>query len=77
MIELSTNTAVLLYLSTTLCAMFVFWIMQHFYTKRKMELAPLHKVCQCEYCHFVYIDTEQKTLTRCPQCSSLNQANDR
>jgi uncharacterized paraquat-inducible protein A len=72
MIKLSSTTALMLYLGFTLIAILAVWIYGH-YTTRKKPILPLEKNLNlCEFCHFAYLDTLGKEVTRCPRCHSLN-----
>ena len=73
MIELSQATALLLYLGITLAAILSIWISSH-YRSRKRRFMPLEKELNaCEFCHFAYLDTGSKPVTRCPRCNSYNK----
>lgn len=73
MIEISPNTALMLYLCTTLFSLLTLWAFQHYRTRKKTIL-PVEKNMQiCEFCHFAYLAEEVKKITQCPRCSSFNQ----
>lgn len=73
MIELSPNTALMLYLGFTLAVLFGIWVASH-YRRRKRNFLPLEKeLVVCEFCLFAYIDEGAKKVTRCPRCESFNR----
>jgi predicted Zn-ribbon and HTH transcriptional regulator len=73
MIEVSWNTALMIYLSITLAPLIILWVLQH-NRKRKQKISiEEHRLIRCEYCHFCYLDEKIKGVTRCPQCLSYNQ----
>ncbi len=73
MIELSTNTAVMLYLVVTLSAVLGMWIFHHYSTRKKKIILAAQELQVCEYCHFVYLIDLEKEITQCPQCRSFNK----
>lgn len=73
MIELSTSTAIMLYLGLTLCPLLGLWIFQHCLSRhKKMELSD-QELHVCEYCHFAYLEEIATKITQCPQCQSYNR----
>lgn len=77
MIELSANTAVMLYLGATLGVLLGIWAWQHYTSIRKKVVTVEHELLVCEYCHFAYLETLGKKVTQCPQCHSYNKIQDR
>lgn len=75
MIELSTNTAVMLYLCLTLSILLGLWLYHHYQSKRKKIVTSEKELRVCEYCHFVYLDVDFKEVTQCPQCKLFNKRN--
>lgn len=73
MIELSTNTALMLYLGITLITLMVIWASRHFRSRRQKPLATDQQLLVCEFCHFAYLDDMGKSITKCPQCGSFNK----
>ncbi len=72
MIELTPNTALMLYLTVTLVLIFGIWCFQIFY-KPKKKFEPMgQELCVCEFCHFVYLNNQVKKINQCPQCNSYN-----
>ena len=73
MIELSPNTALMLYLGFTLAVLFIIWAASH-YKRKDRNFLPLEKeLVVCEFCLFAYIDEGNKKITRCPRCDSYNK----
>lgn len=75
MIELSANTAVMLYLCLTLVTVLGLWLSHHYRSKRKKILSFDHELHVCEYCHCVYLEEDIKDVTQCPQCKLFNKNN--
>lgn len=75
MIELSANTAVMLYLCLTLTFLLGLWISQHYHTRTKKIVTSEHELHVCEYCHFAYLEANHKKITQCPQCHLFNKNN--
>ncbi|MEI8366328.1 MAG: hypothetical protein WCF65_07905 [Parachlamydiaceae bacterium] len=74
MIELSPATALLLYLGATLAILMGVWIASHYRAHKRRFLPPEKDLNVCEFCHFAYLDTGAKKITRCPRCDSLNKS---
>lgn len=73
MIELTTNTAIMLYLSLTLSTLLGLWVYHHYSTRSKKVDISDQELHVCEYCHFAYLDEIETPITRCPQCKSYNK----
>ena len=75
MIELSANTAVMLYLCLTLTILLGLWSYHHYQSRRKKIVTSDYELHVCEYCHFAYLEADFKDITQCPQCKLLNKHN--
>jgi hypothetical protein len=75
MIELSTATAVMLYLFFTLVVLLGLFVYQHFFLQSKKVVLSEEELFRCEYCHFAYLAGHTKKVTKCPQCNSFNKDN--
>ncbi len=75
MIEVSANTAMMLYLSLTLAVILGIWIQQHYASKKRQLSIQENTLFICEYCHFAYLASKHKKINKCPQCHSFNQQN--
>jgi uncharacterized paraquat-inducible protein A len=73
MIELSANTAMMLYLSITLTVILGTWIYQHYDSKKRKIVTSEHILHVCEYCHNAYLADDFKKVTQCPQCKLFNK----
>lgn len=73
MIEISSSTAAVLYLGATLCAILGIWIYNHYTGKKKARPPLAQELTVCEFCHFAYLDSSDKGVTRCPRCNSFNR----
>lgn len=74
MIKMTASTAIVLYLAASILLLLGLWLFQHARQRSKLELAP-YQLCLCEYCHCLYLAARAKSLSRCPQCLSLNKDN--
>ncbi len=68
MIELTANTAFMLYLCLTLTIILGLWVHHHYQSRRKKIVTSEHELYLCEYCHFAYLEDDFKKITQCPQC---------
>jgi uncharacterized paraquat-inducible protein A len=75
MIELSANTAFMLYLGMTLAVLLGIWTWQSYDSRRNKSISLEQELFVCEYCHFAYLEEGIKEVTRCPQCQSFNKHN--
>jgi uncharacterized paraquat-inducible protein A len=75
MIELSTNAAIMLYLSMTLIPLLGLWVFQHWSARQKKIDVSDQELHVCEYCHFAYLEEIATKITKCPQCHSFNKNN--
>lgn len=72
MIELTANTALMLYLTMTLAPLLLLWTFQNYRWGKKKIITIEKKVYVCEYCQFAYLDDAERKVTRCPQCELFN-----
>ena len=72
MIELSTNTAMMIYLTITLSIILGLWISHHYKSKKRKIVTADQRLHRCEYCHFAYLEFDFKKITQCPQCNLYN-----
>lgn len=77
MIELSTNAAIMLYLSITLIPLLGLWVFQHCAARQKKIDISDQELHVCEYCNFAYLEAIATKITQCPQCLSYNKNNRR
>lgn len=75
MIELTFNTALMLYLSLTLFAVLGVWGYSHYHFQRKKIISAEKTLFICEYCHCAYLAESLRNVNRCPQCNSFNKDN--
>ncbi|WP_068469139.1 hypothetical protein [Candidatus Protochlamydia phocaeensis] len=75
MIELTFNTALMLYLSLALLIVLGVWVYSHYRTRRRTILSCEQDLFVCEYCHYAYLEESIKQLNRCPQCGLYNKHN--
>lgn len=72
MIEISPNTAMMLYLGLTLGVLLGVWLAHHFFSKKEKISIIEQELLICEYCHCAYLEDLGKKITQCPQCHSYN-----
>jgi len=72
MIELSQTTALMMYLGLTLFVLLGAWIIHHYKSRNRRFLPMEQDLNVCEFCHFAYLDTGAKKITKCPRCQSFN-----
>lgn len=75
MIELSASSAFLIYLGFTLAALLGMWCAHHWKSARRHVEVSETQLLLCEYCGFTYLEDPSASVTRCPQCHSLNSQN--
>lgn len=73
MIELTPNTAIMVYLCLTLATLLIIWGYHHFLSRKHKVNIIEEKLFICEYCRFAYLDRIGKPVTHCPQCGSYNK----
>lgn len=73
MIELTFNTAFMLYLSFTFLAVMGIWLFSHFRARHKTILTCEKELIICEFCRFAYLEQQHKPLNKCPQCGLFNR----
>ncbi len=73
MIEVSPETACILYLAASIMAVIGIWLYQHKSSKKKEIVTFKTKHITCDFCTASYLDDAAKTYTRCPACQSLNK----
>lgn len=74
MIEVSSGTAVILYVALGVLTVLAAWSYQHYRRRPKLELA-VQQLYICEYCNCIYLGSRLKSINRCPECQSLNKNN--
>lgn len=75
MFEITSGTAIMIYLGITLGTILCLWIAQHYYRRQKKPITSSQKLLLCEYCQFAYLADISKEVTQCPQCHSYNKNN--
>jgi ribosomal protein L37AE/L43A len=75
MIELTSTTAMMLYLCLTLGALLGIWIAQHCRTLGKKIETSEQNLFVCEFCTFAYLADVTNEVTQCPQCQCYNKHN--
>ena len=73
MIELTPQTALMIYLCLTLATLLGIWSYHHFFARKKKIVVMEQKLIVCEYCYNAYLDQIEKGVTKCPQCGSFNK----
>jgi hypothetical protein len=75
MIELTTTTAAMLYLSLTLSVLFGLWGYNHYQNRKQKIITLSQELLVCEFCHGVYMADVSKNVTQCPDCQCFNKHN--
>jgi len=73
MIELSPETAIMIYLCAALSVMLMLWITHHFRTRKQSLLVADKRLVTCEYCQCPYLADIETPISECPKCQSLNK----
>lgn len=75
MIELTSTTALMLYLCLTLGSLLILWGFHHYrFRYKKVEISE-QTLYICEYCSFAYLGDIVAKVTLCPQCQCYNKHN--
>ena len=72
MIRVSLTQIIVVYLCLILFAVLVIWMGTDYLRKRRERLARKHKII-CTICGAVYEDKSEHTLSKCPECESMNE----
>lgn len=72
MIELSPNTACMIYLGVTIAFLLGLWVYKHLASKKRKISVIEKELFVCEYCQCAYLVELNKKVTRCTQCKSYN-----
>lgn len=73
MIKVSSTTAAMIYLSLTMMVVLGLWVYHHYISRKKKIIIAEEELLVCEYCHFAYLASISKKLTKCPQCQCFNK----
>jgi ribosomal protein L37AE/L43A len=73
MIEITFNTAFMLYLCLTLTILLGVWAYYHLQERNRIIVSSEKKLIICEYCHFAYVDRSLKVIHQCPQCQLFSK----
>lgn len=76
MIELSANTACMVYLCLTIGIVLGIWGYHHYTSRRRKIVLVERELLVCEYCSYAYLEDLGKAVTQCPQCQSYNKSKD-
>ena len=73
MIEVTPETACVLYLGLAISALMLAWFFHHKKAVKKTVITFHKSNFSCEFCHFTFVEDPSKPLVRCPECHSLNK----
>jgi hypothetical protein len=73
MIELTTTSALMVYLALTLIPLMGLWGFSHFTKRKKKIVIQECDLLVCEFCHFGYLSKKGELISQCPQCFSFNK----
>ena len=72
MIEVSFDTACMLYLGIFLIIVIISWVVHQ---RGKNEVITFERArFVCEFCHASYLADAEKPINRCPQCHFFNSS---
>lgn len=71
MIEVTFNHFFVIYLTVTIAAILLIWLVRH--SQKKIFFTTEKKLQQCEFCHYRYVENSSDSLSRCPQCHLYNR----
>lgn len=77
MIQLSLQTAVLLYAGILGAIVFVIWAYTEFTVRRPQRHLGRQFLWRCVFCSYLYLDESSEFYTECPRCGSINAAKDK
>ncbi|HOV32824.1 MAG TPA: hypothetical protein PLX23_05620 [Candidatus Hydrogenedens sp.] len=72
MIEISITEAFIFYSFIIAISGVILWGMSEFNTRKIYTVFKNQNVWKCNYCAFVYLDTEAEEISQCPRCYSYN-----
>lgn len=75
MIVLSPGAALTVYLGVTLLFLLGIWLWQNYKSRKTKIISSEQELFICEYCHYIYLESQVKEINKCPQCNSFNQKN--
>ncbi|MDP1880013.1 MAG: hypothetical protein Q8K60_03625 [Parachlamydiaceae bacterium] len=73
MIEVTFNHFFAIYLTITIVAILLIWLMGHSQKKNKIIFTTEKELQHCEFCHYSYVENSSDSLSRCPQCHLYNK----
>lgn len=76
MIEISLYTAIALYGSLVIIGTLAMWVYTEVTAQRVHRVMETHNLWRCSFCGFSYLDEDDKGMTKCPRCGSLNRIDD-
>lgn len=72
MIEISITEAFIFYSFIIAISGIILWSLSEFNTRKIYTVFKNQNVWKCNYCAFVYLDTEAEEISQCPRCYSYN-----
>lgn len=73
MFQMDVSTLIFLYVTSSLVAIFLFWVA----FERKAALPKFVReeadVWECVICGYTYVDSTHHEISQCPQCKSYNK----
>lgn len=72
MINLDFSLAVAIYVSLSICAVILAWLLKKGGKQRGLNLDPKF-IWFCSICTYTYINTRQENISTCPRCGSYNK----
>jgi hypothetical protein len=72
MIRVTLTQIIVIYLCLILATVLAIWWGLDFWRKRREKLARRHTVI-CSICGTIYDDKSENSLSKCPECESMNE----
>jgi hypothetical protein len=72
MIEISITEAFIFYSFIIAISGIILWSLSEFNIRKIYTVFKNQNVWKCNYCAFVYLDTEAEEISQCPRCYSYN-----
>jgi hypothetical protein len=76
-IQISLSTALIVYGTIIVAGAVAIWIYTEITSRRAYLVLEKQHLWRCVFCSYSYLDADAVTHSRCPQCHSLNAADDK
>ncbi len=76
MIEITLNTAVLVYGAVILAGLLMLYMVSELRARHVYRVLEKQFLWRCAFCGFLYLDEDAAILSKCPRCESYNTMDD-